>query len=214
VKWRMRTRWLWASTAVAVVALAAVLPLWLATPPTQATSPSPERQYVPWEFYSALVDECDGDRTDTSDVMLANSIPGPDGDRLRFDMYRLDPQAGTVNLVDPVGTELILLEAANKCLAPYTLVAWPAPPPLDEFHRNIYYDYVAGVLAPCLVEQGLEAPVPARGAFVMLDVNSWYFQRVEQLPFSQGMETWRNCPPVPEYLKPTTRPAELTDLLT
>ena len=207
---RMRRLLLIASASV-VVGLSAAVPIWASRPPAPAASPTPE--LVPAELYGALVSECDGDNAaPPGQVMFPTMGSGRHGDRIRFALYEVDEGDGReLTPIAPSGELAERLAAMNECLAPYELASWTEPPRIDEFHRNIYYDYFSGVLVPCLTARGSQAAVPARADFERLDVAVWYQRRIELLAFDEALETWRNCPLVPPYLEDAIRRARVSD---
>jgi hypothetical protein len=214
VRMRMRDASIGAGAVLAVV-VCALVPVWMSTP-TEADAEDPYR--VPTDLFHALVEECQGVVPLAVDQIVLPNWFDADGDidsRVWLELYGVDPENGGLASAEPTAEQAALLAAANSCLAAYEMEGWQEPPQFDEFHRNMYYDYVAEALVPCLAARGIDARVPSRKAFATLDEGIWYQARLVGLDFPEALETWRACPPFPEYLKEAGNrpdPVEVLDL--
>ena len=186
--------------AVLVVVLCGLVPVW-SSPPTIADAEDTYR--VPSDLFYALVEECQGVVPLAADqAVLPNWIDAADDadDRVWLELYQVDSENGMLSPAEPTAEQAAPLAAANLCLGSYEMEDWREPPRFDAFHRNMYYDYLAGALVPCLVARGIDARVPSREAFETLDPSVWYQARIVELDFPDALKTWRDCPPFPEYL--------------
>jgi hypothetical protein len=93
------------------------------------------------------------------------------------------------------------LDTFNVCLSQY-----PIEPirqtSRDHYSRNVLYDYVTGVLQPCLAARFDDLPpVPTRADFVeRLYVWDPYRRLAPQLTLPQLIDVSAACPEVPPYL--------------
>ena len=208
----MRDAWVGAG-AVLAVAVAALVPIWMSTP-TRAETEDSHR--VPTGLFYALVEECQGVVPLGDDqVVLPNWFDG-DADldsRVWLELYAIDPEDGGLASAEPTAQQAALLAAANSCLATYEMEAWHEPPQFDAFHRNMYYDYLAQALVPCLAARGIDARVPSRKAFETLDVDVWYQSQLVEVDFPVALTTWRDCPPFPAYLEDAGNPPDPVQVL-
>lgn len=211
---RMR-RTLMASLTVAgvaaVVALAALVPVW-ATASAGSAVEEVDGYVIPGELTEPLVEKCQGFIPVAVDQTVFPSWYGAEGDErlhLRMEVWQIDAPSGSMNPAEPTAEQAARLGEANACLASYSIDDWAQPPQFDAFHRNMYYEYVAGALVPCLVARGIDAEIPPRQAFKNFDASTWYYQNhIAGLDFDEALRTWRACPPVPEYLLVASRPRD------
>jgi hypothetical protein len=212
---RLRPRDAWiASGAVLLVALGAVVPLANA-PQTQEVEAT---NLVPPELFYQLVDECQGVVPLSDDQAVlpnwAESDAGADVEqRVWLELYRVDPDDGGLFPAEPTAEQAALLGAANLCLGSYEMESWREPPTFDAFHRNMYYDYIAEALVPCLAARGIDARIPSRAAFATLDPNVWYQSQLVDLDFPVALSAWRSCPPYPAYLDDAGHPVDPVEVL-
>ncbi len=190
-----------------VVVLGALVPVWTGTSTGRDDGDS---NRVPTGLFYALVEECQGVVPLAVDQTILPTWIDADGEgdaegRVWLELYEVDPEDGMLSPADPTGEQAAPLAAANSCLGAYVMEEWREPPQFDAFHRNMYYDYVAGALVPCLVARGIDARVPSREAFKTLDPSVWYQARIVDLDFPEALKTWRDCPLFPEYLEDAGR---------
>jgi hypothetical protein len=196
---RPRAAWIAAGAGLVLLAGAVVVPIATA-PKTQEVE---DTYLVPADLFYTLVEECQGVVPVAADeTVLPNWTEADDGteQRVWLELYRVDREDGTLAQAEPTEEQAELLGAANLCLGSYQLEPWREPPTFDAFHRNMYYDYVADALVPCLAARGIDARIPSRTAFATLDVNVWYQSQLVGLDFPVALSTWRSCPPYPAYL--------------
>jgi len=190
-----------AAAAVIAVALGALIPVWTAATPSRDV---PDEYRVPADLFYRLVEECQGVVPVSDDQAVLPNWVDNDADidaRAWLELYEVDPETGNLVPVEPTAEQAAMLAAANLCLGSYELEDWKEPPRFDAFHRNMYYDYVADALVPCLTARGIDARVPSRGAFETLEPGTWYQAQLIGLDFPEALRAWRACPPYPAYLE-------------
>ena len=189
--------------AVLVVVLCALAPVWTSTSTGRTTA-------IPTECRptcsTALVEECQGVVPLAADQTVLPNWIDADGEgdgegRVWLELYQVDPEDGMLSPADPTAEQAAPLAAANSCLGAYEMEEWREPPQFDAFHRNMYYDYVAGALVPCLVARGIDARVPVAGSLQAARPGRLVPGSARGARLPRGAETWRDCPPVPEYLE-------------
>jgi hypothetical protein len=211
---RIRTRdgWIGGGAIIAVV-ICALIPIWMSTP---SRADAEDTHRVPTDLFYALVEECQGVVPLAADqAVLPNWFDG-DADldsRVWLELYQVDPQNGGLVSAEPTAEQAALLAAANSCLAAYEMENWHEPPQFDAFHRNMYYDYLADALVPCLSARGIDARVPSRRAFETFDAGVWYQAQLVGLDFPVALNTWRDCPPFPAYLEDAGHPPDPVEVL-
>lgn len=209
---RMR-RALIGGAVAAIVATSVAAPIWAMTPATQPVVAAAGGA-IPGELYGLLWEKCARDIPTEADQALLPEAVASDETRgeIRMILYRIE-ETGDIVQIEPSSEQEASIAEVNECLAPYELAPWSEPPQFDAFHRNMYYDYFASVLVPCLTSRDIHAIVPSRRAFEEFDVTNWYQRRIEVLGFEDAFEIWRSCPPVPDYLNDAARrPVFYSDL--
>jgi len=196
----MRMRWRLAVLgAVLAVAAAALVPVWLgasAPPPpaSQSTELPPQLEGVQWDqcMIENLVPEAvSGFFVDRDSGRVTVHVQGSDGRFWTDDDVVANPEVRSFAV------------KLAECLGRYPMGSETGPPQLDLAERAIYYDYLAGVLVPCLDRHGVATSVPVRPSVRYLDLTTWYVQalRVADVDLDQAIRTWRECPIVPSYLE-------------
>jgi hypothetical protein len=198
---RMRRRHALIGAAAVAVTLGALIPVWTRAP---SAPRDPDEYRVPADLFYRLIEECQGVVPLGPDQTVLPNWVDTDADidaRAWLELYQVDQGTGALGPVEPTAEQAALLGAANLCLGSYQLEDWKEPPQFDAFHRNMYYDYIAGALVPCLAARGIDARVPSRTAFETLEPVTWYQAQLIGLDFAHALSTWRDCPPYPTYLE-------------
>lgn len=196
-----------AGVAATVVTLSALVPVWATTPPSVSDD---DTKLVPVDLFGLLIEKCQqpipvvGDQT-----VFPNWVDSGNGEpvRVRMELWLLDEQGNVLSPPEPTDEQAMLIAAANECLEPYAIQEFLVPPQFDGFHRNMYYDYVARALVPCLDARGVDPQVPPLETFGSFDVNAWYVRtHLRGLDFDEALGVWQSCPPIPAYLDGAGQP--------
>ena len=194
---RMRRQLVVLGSALAVVA-AAALPVWL-IPPTSAPATSSPTEMPP-RLAGVQWDECTVENsvpegvaaftTDRQDGRVAIRVQDSEGRFLTTDQVAANP--GVREFVVRLG----------ECLSRYPLASDSGPAQLDLAERAIYYDYLAGILVPCLDRHGVSISIPDRPSMRYLDLTTWYLQAIDlaDVGIDAALRIWDECPLLPSYL--------------
>jgi hypothetical protein len=99
------------------------------------------------------------------------------------------------------GIDPVRLAGLNACLALYPIEPSTGAPH-DHYSRNLLYDYLTGVLEPCLSARvGGLPPLPARADFVVR-LYGWdpFRTLAADHPLEELLALAAACPPIPRYL--------------
>jgi hypothetical protein len=175
-----------ALAVAAMTTLALALPPLLPSPVAATGDPHITRLFIP-----AIKDDCRV-RAGIADAeaRLIGYTFTADGALVTID------QDGSLTGIHPD-----LLETFNACMALY-----PVEPiqeiPRDHYTRNLLYDYITGILQPCLADRFTNLPeMPTRADFVER-LYAWdpYRMLAPRLNLQELMELSVACPELPPYL--------------
>jgi hypothetical protein len=207
MKWRVRIRRvLLATGAVAVLVIAALIPVAVFAAPVP--SASDDDGLIPWELSGAIWNECPM----TAEV--------PNGYGLGWSADALGDWH--VSLYDEQGTEMPEVEVFTQypelvapiqayfaCLNRFPTTEYREPPVFNSVQLELYWSYLRSQLAPCLRDHGYEARLPTQRFIESTDTMTWYMEAIHAwdgtVPLEELLTVWNECPIYPSYLENTTR---------
>ena len=196
-------RTLLATAAVAVVTLAALIPVGVFAAPA-APDPRSAEDRIPWELSGAVWSECPAVISVPDGYSIGSSpdLRGGWGVWL-FDETGLGLEAEEFGETFPQLVEPV--QELQDCLDRFPTTVYSEPSPLNQAQRQLYWSYLVGALTPCLRGHGLEVDPPNRKEFRSTDITGWYMESIhawdESAPLEELLTLWRECPVYPSYLE-------------